>query len=158
LNIKYTLRKSEAGNKESIDHTINKTWNTRWSERWSTNFRWNTTLGKTTDEASTRERSNYSPSLDFRWLVNKPDEDGVLWFDNRLEISGGLSAVFNEQTENGETKEDNYSYSGNFGGAYNITDQIKLRFSGNFSIYRDDYRGANDKNIYGLMGSVDFRF
>ncbi len=158
LNVKYTLRTSESGSKESIDHSINKTWNTRWSERWSTNFRWNTTLGKTTDDVSTKERYKYAPSLDFRWLVNKPDEEGVLWFNNRLEISGGLSAVFNEQTENGETKEDNYSYSGNFGGAYNITDQIKVRFSGNFSIYRDNYRDANDKNIYGLMASVDFRF
>ncbi|MFP4686481.1 MAG: hypothetical protein ACLFN5_00055 [bacterium] len=158
LSLRYTLRTSSSANKETVDHSIKKGWNTRWSDRWSTNFRWNTTIGRTDDGALARKRRKYEPGLDFRWLVNKADESGVLWFSNRLEINGGLSAEFNEEKEDGEIKADNYSYSGNFGGAYNITKQIKIRFSGNFSIYRDDYRDAKDRNTYGLMTSVDFRF
>jgi len=158
LDIRYSLSRSRSDRKKSRDHSLRTGWNTRWNSRWNTNFNLNSSYSREDDRAVTRKKYGISPGLNFRWLINKPEEGGVLWFSNRLELNGGLSANFNKETEDGETEADNYSFSGNFGTGYNVTEQIKTSFSGDFTVYRDNHREANDRNEYGIRGSVDFRF
>lgn len=131
---------------------------TRWNRRWSTNFNLSVTLGEELDRELVRDRTSYSPSVDFKWLVNDSDGEGTLWFDNRLEINGNLSGQVNEVIRNGEIRQQYRQISGDLGGAYNITEKVKTRFSGNFTIFRDQFRDANDRNTYGFETSVDFRF
>ncbi|MGM0380497.1 MAG: hypothetical protein ACQEP7_00750, partial [bacterium] len=158
LEVKYSLSRSRTDRKQSQNHKLRTGWNTGWGPRWNTNVNFNADYELEEDRAVTRKKYAFAPALDFSWLVNKPDEGGILWFDKRLELNGGISADFNKQTEDGQTEEDNYSYSGNLGTGYNVSEQIKTSFSGSFKVYRDNYREANDRNEYSIQGSVDFRF
>jgi hypothetical protein len=158
LNLNYNFNRSESSSGEERTHRPTIQLNTRWNRRWSTNFNLAATFTNENDREVIRERTGWNPSLDFKWLVNDKGEDGTLWFDNRLEISGNLSAQLTEEVRNGEIREDNREISGDLGGAYNLTEKIRLRFSGNFSQLRDDFQETNDRNTYGVKTSVDFRF
>jgi hypothetical protein len=73
-------------------------------------------------------------------------------------LNGSISGQITEATRNGEVREDDKQYSGSLGGAYNITEKVKTRFGGSFTVFRDDFRAANNRNSYGFNASVDFRF
>lgn len=158
FRLNYDLSLSESANQDNTDHNVQLGLNTRWNKWWSTNFNLNTTLGQSNNQEVTTNSQQINPSLDFKWLVNESREGGTLWFDNRLEINGGLSASITERTQNGEIEADNQQISGNMGGAYNFSEWIKTRFSVNYSQFTDNFREANDEQSYGAQASVDFRF
>lgn len=126
------------------------------SLRWSTNFY--LVFGQMVDREVSTKSPSIAPSMDFKWLVNDPGTSKTLWYDNRLEINGGISGAFDERTRNGETRADNWRMSGSFGGDYNISQSIKSSFSGNYSIFNDNFQNANARQTWGLNASVDFRF
>lgn len=158
LNLNYNFSRSEASNRLETTHRPTLQLSTRWNRRWSTNFNLSATFGQELDRELVRDRTSYSPSVDFKWLVSESDEEGTLWFDNRLEVNGNLAAQLTEVIRNGEIREDNRQISGDLGGSYNITEKIRARFGGNFTLFRDQFRDANDRNTYGFETSVDFRF
>lgn len=158
MNLNYSFSRSETEDSEENTHKPTFQLSTRWNKFWSTNFNLRTTLGEEVDRQVTRERFEMAPSFDFNWLINEKADEGTLWFDNRFEITGGLSGQVNEVTRNDETRQDDWEMSGNFGGSYNITNNIKTRFGGRYSVFRDDFRETNDRNSFGVDASLDFRF
>ncbi|MFB6344667.1 MAG: hypothetical protein ABEK50_02710, partial [bacterium] len=159
LNVNYSFSSSEASSGKSRTHSPNLQLNTRWNRWWSTNFNLSTTFSREKDQAVMTKNRRYSPSLNFNWLLNEAKgEGGTLWFDNRLELNGTVSGQVQEKRRNEELRQDNWQLSFNAGGSYNITERIKTRFGGNYSIYRDRVRVADDRNSFGVNTSLDFRF
>jgi hypothetical protein len=158
FNFNYNMSQSESESGDEITHRPTFQLSTRWNRRWSTNFNLATSLTNQVNKEVRREQTQISPSMNFKWLVNEPDGAGTLWFDNRLELNGSISGQITEATRNGEVREDDKQYSGSLGGAYNITEKVKTRFGGSFTVFRDDFRAANNRNSYGFNASVDFRF
>ncbi len=157
LNLDYSLSLSEDRREESIDHSVNLGWNTTWNERWRTGFDLRTSFDRTEDREVTYRSRSLSPSMDFRWLASKPDEQR-LWFENRLEISGSIDADFDRRTRDGSTRADNETYRGRFSTSYNFTDDVRSSLGANFRYRVDNYEEARDELEYGIHGSVDFRF
>jgi|GEM_PF-4544559 len=157
LNFDYSLSLSEDRREESIEHSVDIGWNTTWNERWRTGFDLRTSFDRTEDRKVTYRERVLSPSLDFRWLASKSDEQR-LWFENRLEVSGSIDADFDRRTRDGSTRADNETYRGRFSTSYNFTDDVRSSLGGNIRYRVDNYEEARDELEYGIHGSVDFRF
>ncbi len=163
LTYSYAFNSSEGRTTATRNISNTLSWPVGWTDRFRTGFNYAFTFGENRDRLSLNASQNQNAGLTTSYLLSNPFRmtsftGNLLRFQNRLELTGGLTWNTGKNRLDGVAKSDNMSYGGTIGLVYDLRENFRVNGSGGYTVTSNKITPDEDRSVTSFAATAELRF
>lgn len=163
--VTYSYAFNSSRNKTTQSRNINNSlaWPVSWTDRLRTSLTYSFVFGDNKDRLSVTKNQNSNSAFNLSYLLSNPFKmttftGNLLRFENRMELTSGLTWNTASNELDGVKKNDSQGYGGNLGLVYDLRENFRINGNTSYTVNTNKITPDDNKSITAFTATAELRF